>query len=63
MVVDRGIKVYSPLDFGSELDRKGDTACLCRFDAVTGIVRPPLLISRIVDDSARTWCAELLLRI
>jgi len=41
LVVDRGIYVYSPLDFGRELDTKGDTACLGRLDAVTGIVSPP----------------------
>jgi hypothetical protein len=54
LVVDRGMKAYSPLDFGSELDTKGDTACLGLLDAVTGIVNLPLLTSRVVDESVRT---------
>ncbi len=55
--------MYSPLDFGRELETKGDTACLARLDTAPGIMSPPLSISIIVEESARMWCAELLLRI
>ena len=54
LVVDRGIKLYSPLDFGSELDTNGDTVCLGRLDVAPDIVSPPLLASRAVEESART---------